>query len=382
MILMNVLVENKVTAAQIASETKDSFYYRWEFNLKSSPEQLWPYIADTNRFDKDAGLPAYDQPEKSSVDGLTNTRRRLRIKMYGVPLEWIEEPFQWVRPFHFGVIRNYKPGPLPFLQPIKQLRVFAELNETENGGTQLIYNVWATPRNWLGHLIIPLQIGQLSARKFAKTFAAYDKLAYKKIPFEAMEMMASLPTGARRRITALRQTLIQSSQKPELVDKLLETIITADDITLSQMRPYLLAKIWHEERQDVLALMLQATRIGLLNFKWDLLCPLCRVAKESSDTLADVTQTIHCDTCNIDYNANFDQSVELTFTPNPRYPPYRRANRILHQRPRSHPPYRCSAAVTGWRSANRNPQVRTRSLPLTLPANSGYAAFGSDPFRC
>ncbi|MEM7334212.1 MAG: DUF5939 domain-containing protein, partial [Chloroflexota bacterium] len=312
-----VLVDHKISAETIAKEVPNSFYYRWEFHLKSPPEKLWPYIADTNRFDKDSGLPAYDQPEKSSVAGLTNTRRRLRIKMYGVPIEWIEEPFQWIRPYQFGIARNYEPGPIPLLQPIKHLRVLAQLNETEEGGTHLVYNVWATPRNFLGNLIIPIQIGQISARQFAKTFQRYDELASEEIPFEAVSIMTSLPTGARRRIESLQQTLVNANHSPDLVHQLLETIITADDITLSQMRPYQLAKIWQAERQDVLELMLQATRIGLLNFKWDLLCPLCRVSKESTESLADVTQTIHCDTCNIDYNANFDQSVELTFTPNP-----------------------------------------------------------------
>ncbi|HEX6383613.1 MAG TPA: adenylate/guanylate cyclase domain-containing protein, partial [Anaerolineae bacterium] len=53
------------------------------------------------------------------------------------------------------------------------------------------------------------------------------------------------------------------------------------------------------------------------DFQWDLLCPLCRVAKESVSRLADVNRQVHCNTCNIDYTANFDRSVELTFRPNP-----------------------------------------------------------------
>ncbi len=33
------------------------FHYRWEFDLESSPEQLWPLVADTNRFNRDTGVP-------------------------------------------------------------------------------------------------------------------------------------------------------------------------------------------------------------------------------------------------------------------------------------------------------------------------------------
>jgi class 3 adenylate cyclase len=54
-----------------------------------------------------------------------------------------------------------------------------------------------------------------------------------------------------------------------------------------------------------------------LDFQWDLLCPSCRNARESVTSLGDVGQTVHCHTCRIDYTANFTQSVELTFRPNP-----------------------------------------------------------------
>ena len=33
------------------------FYYHWKWQLATSPEKLWPLIADTNRFNKDTGLP-------------------------------------------------------------------------------------------------------------------------------------------------------------------------------------------------------------------------------------------------------------------------------------------------------------------------------------
>lgn len=30
-------------------------YYRWIWHFQSSPEQLWPLVADTNRFTHDVG---------------------------------------------------------------------------------------------------------------------------------------------------------------------------------------------------------------------------------------------------------------------------------------------------------------------------------------
>jgi class 3 adenylate cyclase len=55
----------------------------------------------------------------------------------------------------------------------------------------------------------------------------------------------------------------------------------------------------------------------LLDFQWDLLCPLCRGPQESPQSLQDIHTDVHCDSCKIDFRVNFDRYVELTFRPNP-----------------------------------------------------------------
>ena len=67
----------------------------------------------------------------------------------------------------------------------------------------------------------------------------------------------------------------------------------------------------------MLEVCLRATRIGLLDFQWDLLCPLCRGAQQSGHSLKDINTDVHCATCKIDFTVNFDRYVELTFRPNP-----------------------------------------------------------------
>jgi len=34
------------------------YAFDWTLDLQSTPEALWPFVADTNRFNHDAGLPA------------------------------------------------------------------------------------------------------------------------------------------------------------------------------------------------------------------------------------------------------------------------------------------------------------------------------------
>src|SRR5262245_52898723 len=118
------------------------YHYRWVFDLKSSPEQLWPFVADTNRFNRDTGVPEVEV--QTGGKSLRNARRRLRFSFHGVPVEWEERPFDWVKPERFGIERNYSKG------PIKQLRVLVELQPKVQGGTTMTYEIWATPRNAIG----------------------------------------------------------------------------------------------------------------------------------------------------------------------------------------------------------------------------------------
>ena len=56
------------------------FHYRWEYDLSASPQALWPLVSDTNRFNRDAGLP--DVSTQGSMDGLGSFGRR-RLKLSG-----------------------------------------------------------------------------------------------------------------------------------------------------------------------------------------------------------------------------------------------------------------------------------------------------------
>jgi hypothetical protein len=53
------------------------YHKRWEFDLKSSPERFWPFIADTNRFNRDTGVP---QIEIEKDKRLRNARRKVRFR--------------------------------------------------------------------------------------------------------------------------------------------------------------------------------------------------------------------------------------------------------------------------------------------------------------
>ncbi len=305
----SISMKQSVTAQPSAAHgLLREYQYRWQWHLQASAETLWPLVADTNRFNRDTGVPAV---HKHGAEALPNARRQLRLVRFGVPIEWEEEPFEWVRPYRYGVLRHYTRG------PVRDMRVQVTLDPQDDGSTQLTYEVWATPRNLLGLAAIPVQVGLLSASAFARTFRAYDQAAVSGQSLITLASSAEFMPGGKARLNTLRDRLLGEGANADIVNRLHNLIETGDDLALSKMQPYALADEWGMERRHLLEHHLLATRTGMLEMQWDVLCPMCRGAKQTSKTLDQIASEVHCDTCNIDIKVNFERSVELSFHPNP-----------------------------------------------------------------
>jgi class 3 adenylate cyclase len=296
------------------------FHYVWQYDLDSSPARIWPFVADTNRFNRDTGVPTVQQIQTDSQT--KNTRRRLRLSAFGIPVEWEEQPFEWVRPQRFGVVRRYTKG------PISELRVRVELtprpkpedesshDHDKSTGTKLVYEVWARPRNLLGSIAIPIQIGVVSARNFARTIRDYDRMAKHGRTAASEPKNPEFVSGGRERLLALSEKMIAQGSDADIVSLLVDHIESADEFALARIRPYALARQWGRPKRTVLETCLCATRAGILDLQWNLICPMCR-GGAATESLKNLVSSVHCEGCNIDFNVNFEQSVELTFRPNP-----------------------------------------------------------------
>ena len=289
---------------------------RWEFDLKSSPDSLWPFVADTNRFNRDTGIPKLDLDKVHKR--LPNARRKVRFFYFGLPVEWEEQPFEWIRPNRFGVERVYSKGPMA------RLKVLGELIQKPGGGTHMTYDIRSTPRNIVGLVAIPLQVNLVMAPKLRAAIRKYDELASAETKIEPVSDSTSQSTFDLARLASLKEKLLaeversdQPAQEVAVANRLVDFIERGDDLAVSSIRAYKLADDWREPRRLVLEVCLRATRVGLLDFQWDLLCPLCRGAQQSEHSLKDINSHLHCETCQIDFTVNFDRYVELTFSPNP-----------------------------------------------------------------
>ena len=293
--------------------------YEWRWELDASPQALWPLVADTDRFNRDTGLPPVTDA-RAPGEVLRSGRRHLRMRVRGVPVEWEESPFEWVAPTRFGVVRRYHRGPL------REMHVQVELEPAGADRTVLTYRVQAWPRGLFGTLTVPLQIGVLSRRAFGRALQRYAREAQRVDSGEGVvePTYAPLP-GARpqglsdlgsSRLRALAARLYGLGHDRGLVELLVRHIEQRDEGDLTRIRPYALADAWREDRRTTLRLLLHAAREGMLDLRWDVICPLCRGSKEKVDALDRLPEgRVHCATCMVDFETNLERSVELTFVP-------------------------------------------------------------------
>ena len=281
------------------------FHFSWQWDLKSSPEAIWPFASDTNRFNRDTGQPEVEM--LSNVKGVKQMRMRLPV----IRVEWEEEPFEWTYPYSFGVARAYSKG------PVDAMRMRADFERLPNNGTRLTYFSSFVVSNPLIQPLIPFIIGVIAKNRFERAFRLYDRITDRGEPSLGIGRPHVLSPGGFIRFRTLSEEVVLQGTDPTLMTRLEDFLRHADELSLQRIRPYALADRWGADRREVLEMFLRATRGGILDMSWDLLCPSCRGTTEGHTNLGDVRGSSHCNTCRIDFTVNFDHNIEVVFKPNP-----------------------------------------------------------------
>lgn len=262
--------------------------------------ELWDAITNTERINREVGLPTTRfTPIEMGLEA--------RGRFFKIPFRWKERPFEWVKGQVFRVERLFDNT------PVRQVAGGTRL-EAQGEQTRVTLFAEVTPRDIFGLIFAP-------AVFYLKTIYQIKQL-YRKVEKNyrerAMELLppSEKPRVQMKKLTQSLDLLRKNSLDYGMIEKLSEHIQTAPDDEVVKMRPYALADRWNLPRPEVLRLFLYATKAGLLDMEWSVLCPNCRVAKVGFSNLNELCQTSHCDTCNIEYDVNFDQYVELRFTVN------------------------------------------------------------------
>lgn len=282
--------------------------FHWQF--ENPAQAVWPILADTVRFNEAAGLPRYEVLETLQDDG--SVRFEGRMKAGPFTIAWREIPVNWVANRWFEHRREFRNGPL------KDLTARFELIAAADGrGCRADYTLSATPANLLGHLLLRAGFFERTARTFAALAADADRFAGGKAAAPFTFVAPAPAPEAAARVAALVTEIEASGHGHGLAARLADHLFQAQEADLGHIRPLALARSWQAREREVIELCLESVRAGLLTMRWDLLCPRCRVAKAAVQSLDQLPQGAHCDTCNIDYGRDFSRNVELSFAPDP-----------------------------------------------------------------
>lgn len=268
-----------------------------------SRNEAWRLLADTDHLNRSIGLPPVEF--SALPDPLL---RGARAKAFGlIPVRWKEFPFEWVREERYVVRREFESGPVGIAEIGIELAADADAVIVK-AFADLTAPTLVTPA--LKRLAMP-QVTELL--NFCDRYLA-RRAAGRVDPVPVPDQRPTVDTGRLERLlTELRGHPVRI----DLIAALRERIVEGSDDQLVRLRPFALADGWGADRQEVLRLMLHATRCGMFELRWELMCPNCRVPKDEVGSLSDLPARFHCEICGISYGATFDQCVELRFSIHP-----------------------------------------------------------------
>ena len=280
----------------------------WIWHFDQPPEAVWPILADTARFNEAAGIPKQEIVETPQPDG--SVLYEASARQGPIKLAWREAPVNWVANQWFEHCRYFTKGPLKSL--CATFRVVPD-----GGGTTGVYTTEVEAASWLGELALRTVFFPMVGRKFTRMANAVRQHLNgaddKPFGYAPKKPAARVAARVSQIVAAIEETPYGRGHARRLADR----VMNGQEVDVVKIRPLALADEWQIEGRDAIELCLEATRAGLLNLRWDLLCPRCRIAKAVVGSLDELPTGAHCGTCNIDYGREYSQNIELSFQPAP-----------------------------------------------------------------
>jgi class 3 adenylate cyclase len=283
-------------------------------DLASPPERAWPFLADTERFNRLIG--SHDVHYRPIEEGSTSSARFVaETRAGGLKLVYEEFPFEWSHQRTFGVHRRMRGGVIESyswrctLEPTRATDGAGGLE----GGTRATVRMEIVPRYAVFAPIAWIN-AKLFTAKFAKLGAMVDAHV---LEGAASPYVKPASPADERRIAAAVQRLKDDAVAPLLADKLGALVRDAPDADLVRMRPFAFADDWGDDRRDVLRAFLKGVPAGLVEMRWGIICPSCMTSSEQARALEDIKPEGHCQLCDITFDLDLDRAVEATFLPHP-----------------------------------------------------------------
>lgn len=303
------MAEQHPVVPDASSDTLIDVTYEW--NLSSTPSQLWPLVSHTERINEAIGLPAVTFTSRRENGVL---RRFGRFRLAGIPIEWEEHPFEWVEGSRFGVLREFSRGPFTWLSSI------VTLSEVPRGGTVLKHRIRIQPRGAIGRLLGWLEVNVKAKRALNRVYAHIDRVVYGNVPghfVDPWRATTEIGRAGQRRLNHRAGLLREEPVDRRSAELLCRFLATAPAQEVGRIRPLQLAEMFDVDPDQFVRLCLYAAHHELLLLQWDLICPTCRVPSDSRRILRDIEEHATCESCDIQFQVDLGESLELSLKAHP-----------------------------------------------------------------
>ena len=290
-------------------------HFDFEWELESTPRQLWPLVTDTDRLNRAIGF------EPVTVTRRFEPGRGARVftegRKAGMAEVGEEHPYEWVEPRRMSILREYSEGPFRWMVSV------VELSARPGGGTTLIHRLRFEPSSWTIRVGSRWGVGVSLRKSLERVYRRIDATINGRVqrgpvagidPFEEPPPLAA---PRRQRLEAVLDRMAQGGLDPSNVERLGDHVARGSSQEVARIRPLALAERFGLDPDQLAAACLHGAREGLLVLHWDLLCPVCRVTCQTRDTLRAIGEHAHCDACDLDFQLDFAGSVEMIFSAHP-----------------------------------------------------------------
>ena len=283
--------------------------YTFEWDLEASPDALWPLVADTDRLNRAIGLAPFHFEVEPGPHGPI---RRASARISGIEMAWVEHPYEWIEGRRMGVLRAFTRG------PFRVFRSVWTLDARPGGGTHLVHCIQVEPNGMVGRAAAALEIGMKARRNLDRVYRRIDEtLALERSTPSAIRDPFEARVADPDVLEAFGVRLATAPVDEQAVARLGAYVASAAPQSVARIRPLALARRLDVDAEALVCACLYAVEAGLLSVVWDLLCPKCRISADIRETLREVEQHGRCEVCDLDFDLDFAESVELVFRAHP-----------------------------------------------------------------
>jgi class 3 adenylate cyclase len=295
--------------------------------MRAPRNVVWALVADTNRWNRAAGLApgAYAWKQVDGRREYVGTATEL-----GQKLVWYEPPYEWSEGYLIEGQRRFLEG------PAAGGGFTVVLTSTPEGATRVEATAWVS-----GSGALMAVLGRIVQRRNRAALVRYLDAIEAALAREAtldgpdaepavVRVRRALMSGydaivsGERSPTDLAELSLRADKltragvvDPALVTRLRTLLAERPDEEVAQLRPFEVARAWGTDKRVALRLFLHATRAGLVDLRWQINCPACRVSAGVVEGLTEVGRSVHCEACDVDWGVDFGRHVEAVFQVNP-----------------------------------------------------------------